>query len=309
MLKYSVKKTGHYQGHRDSIFKLLKTNQEGSFLSASSDGMIVEWNTSKPDEGKLVAKHQGSVYSMCYHAELDFIYSGENYSGIHLIDNKNHKELRSAKITDTGIFDIAFFGDYLLVATADGVLHVLDKLDLSVFSKFRISDNSLRSLFVNHQKKELIIGSSDGKIYVLSLDDFKLLHAFEAHSSSVFKVICDPEFNYLYSVGRDARLKRWSLKDGFELQNEVIAHMFAIKDLVFNPTDSNQFATSSMDKTIKVWEAEKVSLKKVIDKSRYQSHGNSINSLLWLDDEQNTLVTAGDDKQIITWKIERELAV
>lgn len=306
MLKYVVKKTGQYQGHKDSIFKLLKTSETGKFLSASSDGMVVEWDTAKPDEGKLVAKHQGSVYSMCYHAELDFIYTGENYSGIHLIDNKNHKEMRSAKITETSIFDMVVWEEFLLVGTADGVLHVLDKIDLSVYSKFRVSDNSLRSLCMLPEKKELVIGASDGKIYVLSLSDFKLLHSFEAHTQSVFKVLADPEQKFLYSLGRDARLKKWSLGSGFEAEQELVAHMFALKDMVFNPFDPNQFVTSSMDKTFKIWEADKMSLKKVVDKARHEAHGNSVNSLLWMDDEPNTLVTAGDDKKIMTWRVEKE---
>jgi WD40 repeat protein len=80
--------------------------------------------------------------------------------------------------------------------------------------------------------------------------------------------------------------------------------MFALKDVTVNPLFPKLMATSSMDKTIKIWESQSLTLRKVVDRSRYNGHLNSVNSLLWLEDADNTLISAGDDKLIMAWKLE-----
>jgi WD40 repeat protein len=109
-------------------------------------------------------------------------------------------------------------------------------------------------------------------------------------------------FNQLFSVGRDAKIKRW-LMDGEKshLVQEVAAHIYAIHDLVMSP-DKQFFASASMDKTIKIWSVNDLTLLKVIDATRYGSHKNSVNKLVW-SNYQDYLVSASDDKNISIWKI------
>ncbi|MFT7151210.1 MAG: WD40 repeat protein, partial [Nonlabens sp.] len=60
--------------------------------------------------------------------------------------------------------------------------------------------------------------------------------------------------------------------------------------------------TCSMDKSIKVWDAETFQLLKVIDKARHAGHGTSINKVLWTN-FNNLLLSASDDRSISTWDI------
>ena len=78
--------------------------------------------------------------------------------------------------------------------------------------------------------------------------------------------------------------------------------MYAINHIVFSP-DGSKYATASMDKSIKIWDAEKHKLLKVIDKSRHAGHGTSVNKLLWTQHE-HWLVSASDDRSISVWDIE-----
>ena len=78
--------------------------------------------------------------------------------------------------------------------------------------------------------------------------------------------------------------------------------MFAINDIAYRP-DGAFLATASMDKSIKIWQADDLRLVKVVDRARHAGHATSINKLLWLP-ENNWLVSASDDRSISVWEIE-----
>jgi WD40 repeat protein len=82
----------------------------------------------------------------------------------------------------------------------------------------------------------------------------------------------------------------------------VIGHIYAIHDIQFSP-DGKWFATASMDKTVKVWESETLTLLKVLDASRHGGHKNSVNKLIW-SSFNDLLVSASDDKNLSIWKIQ-----
>jgi WD40 repeat protein len=78
--------------------------------------------------------------------------------------------------------------------------------------------------------------------------------------------------------------------------------LFAINDIALSP-NGKYFATASMDKSIKIWDTEKMQLLKVIDKARHAGHGTSVNKLWW-SSFNNQLISASDDRSISVWEIE-----
>jgi WD40 repeat protein len=59
------------------------------------------------------------------------------------------------------------------------------------------------------------------------------------------------------------------------------------------------FATASRDKTLKIWDVATQEIIQRIEQTN-EGHLNSVNTLLWMDD--NTLVSAGDDRSINIWR-------
>ena len=300
MTQVQIRRLHSLAGHRDAVYTLARGGRSTDFFSGSGDGMVVRWNLEAPENGELIAKLPNSVYALHYLTTAEILVAGHNYEGIHLLDWKNKRELGSLKVTDAAIFDIQSFGDRLLVAAGDGSLSLIDWKTLTLVSRIKVSDKSVRTIAIHPSGGEIAVGFSDNFIRVFD-ETLTLRQEWVAHKNSVFTLRFAPGGEKLFSGSRDARLKSWSVKDRYEMAEEIVAHLYAINHIEFSP-DGKHFVTCSMDKSIKVWDANAMKLLKVIDKARHAGHGTSVNKLLW-SFHNNQLISASDDRSISVWQI------
>lgn len=296
-----IERIDTFSGHRGPIYSLAFGEQAHEFYSAGSDGWVVQWNLQKPDLGKVVAQINGSVYAM-KHDEQGVLWVGQNFEGIHGIQLSNQERIFSIGLGANSIFDILFNHTQVWVAHQDGLISVIDANSKQIVKHIKASEKSVRNLRLLPQNR-VAAAYSDGYIRIFN-SNFELEYAWKAHEGSVFGVQYWEQENVLISVGKDARIKKWNLDkitNQFQPESEVIAHMYAIHDLAFHP-QKPLFASASMDKTIKIWDAQDLTLIKVIDADRYGGHKNSVNKLIWTPFEDQ-LVSASDDKNISVWKI------
>ena len=146
----------------------------------------------------------------------------------------------------------------------------------------------------------LVVGCGDGTIRFIDIQLNIEIHCIQAHQASVNALCFHPTENKLISGGKDALLKVWEL-DNYEEVTSVPAHNYAIYSIVLSP-DQSLFATASRDRTIKIWETDSQRFLVRIDAEKYAGHSHSVNKILWMD---SLLLSAGDDRKVIGWKIDR----
>ncbi len=296
-----INKLDTFSGHRDCVYALEASAQSQLFYSAGGDGLVIEWDLTKPDLGRLIAQIPASVFAMALQPNTGQLWVAQNYQGIHVIDPALPKELSSVQLTGASIFNIQFYENQAFVATGDGTIIVLDPQSLGIIKHLKASTQSARSMAINPQTKEIAVGYSDCFIRVFDLLNYQLKYAFKAHNHSIFSLKYSPNYQFLLSGSRDAHLKAWDVWDNYSLAQDVVAHLYAINHIEYSP-DNQYFATASMDKSIKIWDAQTFKLLKVIDKARHAGHGTSVNRLLW-SGYQQTLLSASDDKRISVWQL------
>ncbi|SOE22437.1 WD domain-containing protein, G-beta repeat-containing protein [Spirosomataceae bacterium TFI 002] len=299
-MKFEVEKIENFTGHKDSVYTIIQSPNEGNFFSGAGDGMVVEWNSRTPDLGMPVAKVENSIYALHYHEITNELWIGHNYEGIHIVDPKAKAKVGSIALNKMAIFAITGHKSNIFVGSGDGIITVIDAPSKSFKKHLKASDKSVRSLAINPVENDLAAAYSDHSIRIFDLTTFELKKTIPAHKNSVFGIKYSPNFESLYSVSRDAHLKKWNVLKDYELDEEAVAHMYTINDIAFSPS-GKYFATCSMDKSIKLWETENFKLRKVIDQSRFAAHGTSINKLLWMSD--NDLLACSDDRTISLWKV------
>lgn len=299
-MKFEIKKIEQFTGHKDSVYTIIGSSSENKFFSAAGDGMVVEWNAKTPDLGVPVAQVSNSIYALHQDQLSNELWIGHNYEGIHIIDPIAKKQITSIALSKAAIFAIEGYDDNIFVGSGDGVLTVIDKKNKAFKKHIKASDKSIRSIAINPVEIEIAVAYSDYKIRIFDLHTFEPKKVIDAHKNSVFAIKYSKDFEALYSVSRDAHLKKWDVIKAYEMSEQAVAHMYTINDIAFSPS-GDYFATCSMDKSIKLWETQNFKLRKVIDKARYAAHGTSINKLLWLND--NDLLACSDDRTISLWKI------
>ncbi|BDD03821.1 hypothetical protein AUTU_13040 [Aureibacter tunicatorum] len=299
--KITVDKKNTFTGHKEPVYTLLQGKEDNTFYSAAGDGMVVEWDMEKPEEGRLVAKVPSSVYGICYHQERNLLIIGQNFQGLHFVDADSRKEIKNLKITTSSIFDIQVDSGRAYVACGDGELVVVDLDTCTITKRIKNSEKSARSISLNPANNHMAVGYSDNKIRVYDTTTCELIKVIEGHENSVFSVKYSPDGLHLLSGSRDAHLKIWNTEAEYALHKSIVAHMYTVNNIDFSK-DGKHFATCSMDKTIKVWDASSFRLLKVIDKSRHAGHGTSVNKLLWSVNDMN-LFSCSDDRSISHWVI------
>ncbi len=277
-------------GHRQSVYALAKLNDE-QFISAGGDGYIVEWKPFENENGVAQATVPEPVYSLAY--INNSILAGSQSGFLYQIQGS---EVRKIVAHTAGIFRIVAFNGAIITLGGDGKMMVWNS-NLELLKTEHVSTKSLRS-FVEFPGG-FAVGCSDAFVHLFN-SEFKKMEVLEIHDSSVFALEYLPQKKWLISAGRDAKFQLYQIFSG-EFGQEIAAHLLHVHDLELSPYNK-YLCSASMDKTIKIWDAENLQLLKVLDHAKYGVHKSSVNALLWLN--SNTFISASDDRSIGVWQMD-----
>ena len=293
-----------FSGHKDAVYALAE-GREGYFFSAGADGWVVEWQLNNPEQGRLLARMPGAVYTLLFLPLQNLLLVAVKDDGFHGLDVTEGKEIFALPASGKSWFRMQLLSDgSVLAAGSDGNLaRFFPQSGQIQFLKF--GQSNLRSMAVLSSGSQVFLGSSDAGLQLLKEDFSKSEMLLSGHEKTLFGLAVFPDGNGLISAGRDARLNlhRPDVSGNWQLQASIPAHLFAIHDVVMHP-ENRLLASASMDKTIKIWDADTLTLLRVLDRSRHQGHQHSVNQLCWLA-KPDLLLSCSDDRTILAWDIYR----
>ncbi len=253
--------------------------------------MVIQWRIAEKD-GTLIAQIPRALFCVEIHRELAYL--GTRLGEIYCIDIK-HKLLKNqSKADNSALFSLYHDGRSLWAGGQLGRLMELDPDTLELRSYLQVSSKSLRRIYPDGE--DLVLCASDGYVYRYTKQSRKITHTQRCSDNSVFA--WQSRNGKTVTAGRDARIHQWQEQE--EVQ-DINAHWYTINDLALNP-EHPLLASSSMDKSIKIWQESDLKLLKVIDRERYEAHTSSVNKVFWLDSD--LLVSCSDDRSVQLFRVE-----
>ncbi|AEA45628.1 WD40 repeat domain-containing protein [Fluviicola taffensis] len=290
-------------------------------------------------QAKIVLNgHAGPIYAASWDGTYLYSSSGDKYVTRWNIVSGLQDTSFTVKL-EHAAYTLAVNSKVCCIGSTDGTLIAVDTESKRVLWEHNFFGNAWFSLLINEEKNWLIAGDSEGNLMVLDVDSGnRILHlplaAGKIRSLSISNNYCFvctqligilvfsietwneiaswepnelgsnvilPELsqNRIITAGRDAHLVISDLN--YQVIQKTPLHHQTIYGLI---RIGNQFITSSMDKTIKVW---KSNFKEIDQKMEFKNggHNRSVNGLVFIDEQ--TFASYGDDKKIIVWKKNRRL--
>ena len=168
-------------------------------------------------------------------------------------------------------------------------------MNLRLLVKKQISSKALRSLHVHNE--QIYAGSTDNFMYCLDIH-FNTLHPPIEHLDTVFSI--EYTDKHIVTGCKDARIRVFEAET-LQLIKTIDAHWYHVKSIAKNPSQPILISTS-MDKTIRLWNTKTWELLKVIDFQKHEAHTSSVNCGLWLN--ENIVISCSDDRSIQAFHIE-----
>lgn len=252
----------------------------------------------RPDEGRLIADAGQAAFSLLVLGDTALI--GDEHGGIHEVDLRNKREVRLEQAHRHGVFALLRLPDGRVAAAGgDGALSLWDisATSLALVRRIPLCAEKLRALALAPDGRSLAVAAGDGTVHVLDTTDLNERYTLHAHPPGATAVAWHPRKPVLLSGGKDGHLRAWRSDRDFGPLMDLPAHGGTIYAIAFDG-NGTRLATTSRDKTAKVWDAGTLGTVARLDR-KAGGHSHSVNCALWIGP---TLITAGDDRQVIAWE-------
>jgi len=141
----------------------------------------------------------------------------------------------------------------MLISLYVGNVHIWNHETQSLVKSFEVCDLPVRAARFVPRKNWVVTGSDDMNIRVYNYNTLERVHAFDAHTDYIRSLAVHPSQPLLLSSSDDMLIKLWNWEKKWDCVQIFEGHSHYVMQVVINPKDNNQFASASLDRTIKVW--------------------------------------------------------
>ncbi|KAJ5895331.1 hypothetical protein N7495_007022 [Penicillium taxi] len=306
------------EGHSISVESVSFSPDGQIVASGSGDKTIKLWDAKTGKELQTLKGHSDGVWSVAFSPDGQAAASGSFDKTIKLWDSKTGKELQTLEGHSGWVWSVAFSPDGQIVASgsSDKTIKLWDAKTGKELQTLEGHSDWVRSVAFSPGGQIVASGSSDKTIKLWDAKTGKELQTLEGHSDGVMSVTFSPDGQTAASGSRDNTIKLWDAKTSKELQTieghsdwvgsvafspgrpnklqTLEGHSHWVQSVAFSP-DGQTVASSSFDKTIKLWDAK-------IDKElqTLESHSDWVRSVAFSPDGQ-TVASGSGDKTIKLW--------
>ena len=281
----------------DAVRDIVLSPDGKYFVSVSTDGKIFEIELDKPDNiTELNTDGVVDFRAIVYSGSGNSIIAG-NKSGEILLWNTNQvaEKPQTAHIHKNIITDIIFISDNTFVSTDTDGKVLLWNISGNILVKIAEYSTNKKNVALNYNSNSntVIVASKNGTILMLSGSDLtkKIEYNSEYGNVSAICLLKSGDLLIGHSNGLVERIDKTTKKE----KQKWFAHNSAITGILYQK-QNNQIITSSMDRTIKIWDAKDINTSPII----ISEHNAWIYSIILSKNAKKIISTDANGNILIT---------
>lgn len=194
---------------------------------------------------------------------------------------------------------------WMLVSLYNGNVHIWNVDSQQLVKSFEICDLPVRAARFVPRKNWVVTGSDDMQIRVFNYNTLERVHLFEAHTDYIRSIAVHPTQPFLLTSSDDMMIKLWDWDKKWACSQIFEGHTHYVMQIVINPKDNNQFASASLDRTIKVWQ-----LGSTTPNFTLEGHEKGVNCLDYYGGgDKPYLISGADDRLVKIWDYQNKTCV
>ncbi|CAK8698584.1 coatomer subunit beta'-like isoform X2 [Clavelina lepadiformis] len=194
---------------------------------------------------------------------------------------------------------------WMLVSLYNGNVHIWNHESQTLVKSFEVCDLPVRATRFIARKNWVVTGSDDMTVRVFNYNTLERVHSFEAHTDYIRSIAIHPTQSYILTSSDDMLIKLWDWDKKWNCAQVFEGHTHYVMQIVINPKDNNQFASASLDHTIKVWQ-----LGSPTPNFTLEGHEKGVNCVDYYNGgDKPYLISGADDRQTKIWDYQNKTCV
>ncbi|XP_031563189.1 coatomer subunit beta'-like [Actinia tenebrosa] len=194
---------------------------------------------------------------------------------------------------------------WMLASLYNGNVHIWNFESQTLIKTFEVTDLPVRVSRFVPRKNWVLTGSDDMMLRVFNYNTLEKVHGFEAHSDYLRCIAVHPTQPYALTSSDDMLIKLWDWDKKWQCTQVFEGHTHYVMHIVINPKDNNQFASASLDRTIKVWQ-----LGSPTPNFTLEGHEKGVNTVDYFHGgEKPYLISGADDRLVKIWDYQNKTCV
>ncbi|KAM9734294.1 coatomer subunit beta'-like isoform 2-T2 [Menidia menidia] len=194
---------------------------------------------------------------------------------------------------------------WMVVSLYSGTVVVWNHETQMMVKTFELCDLPVRVAKFVARKHWIVTGADDMQIRVFNYNTLERVHMFEAHSDYIRCVAVHPTQSFILTSSDDMYIKLWNWDKKWACSQVFEGHTHYVMQIVINPKDNNQFASASLDRTIKVWQ-----LGSKTPNFTLEGHEKGVNCIdYYSGGDKPYLISGADDHLVKIWDYQNKTCV
>ncbi|XP_005099692.1 coatomer subunit beta' [Aplysia californica] len=194
---------------------------------------------------------------------------------------------------------------WMLASLYNGNIHIWNFESQQLIKSFEVCDLPVRAAKFVARKNWVLSGSDDMHVRVFNYNTLERVHQFEAHSDYLRSIAVHPTQPFILTSSDDMLIKLWDWDKKWTCTQVFEGHTHYVMQIVINPKDNNQFASASLDRTIKVWQLGSPTPNFTLE--GHEKGANCVDYYCWGD--KPYLISGADDRLVKIWDYQNKMCV